>query len=271
MNDTISQKQTFLTRMEKWPYVKAVLLTGVMLAILVLGVQMGNAMDVSMAVSSTLARVVAVSLMVYLLIHANIFSLFNDWSFNLRKILSMLVLAVPIATAIAMVGLSMSGDPTDINQVAFYLFNMQMVGIYEEFMFRALIFAGFVYVYMKQGRDNPVMLAIAVVVFAFGIMHIINLFTGKPVVDTIAQIIMASLVTYAFCALVLITRNIWVAGILHGLFNSTSVTTLLDGTGLGENINGAIVAIVFSGVLYFILKSDDGDDFMADLKSLTQK
>ena len=101
-----------------------------------------------------------------------------------------------------------------VPETILYILSMCFVGFLEEVIFRGLLFKG-------MCKTN-VTAAIVVSSITFGMGHIVNLFLGEPLMDTLFQLIYASAVGFCFTAVFYVTGSILPCVISHGVVNSLS-------------------------------------------------
>lgn len=132
----------------------------------------------------------------------------------------------------------------------FVVVSMAFVGFVEELVFRGFLFKAM----LKNGRVKTAVIVSSV---TFGIGHILNLFTGHELAETLRQIVFA--VTYGF----LVTMVFYKSGSLlpcilsHSLFDmfaefaSADASPLLDWIG-----HGVTVILTVAYCLYLIKRVD---------------
>jgi len=96
-----------------------------------------------------------------------------------------------------------------------YMISMCFVGILEEVIFRGMLFKG-------MCRSN-ITFAIIVSSLAFGMGHIVNLFLGGPVFDTLLQLIYASAIGFCYTAVFYVSGSILPCILSHAVVNATNV------------------------------------------------
>ena len=105
-------------------------------------------------------------------------------------------------------------EDSGLSNIIIFLLSALLVGLTEEIAFRSLIFP------LLAKQTNQIVLSMIVSSMIFGSVHYINLFK-QP--DNIAGISSQALLAFSigmfFCGLLLRTRNIYVLGFLHFLFN----------------------------------------------------
>ena len=100
-------------------------------------------------------------------------------------------------------------------EILLYILSMCFVGILEEVIFRGLLFKG-------MCRSN-VTAAIIVSSLTFGVGHIVNLFLGEPVFDTLLQLVYASAIGFCYTALFHVSGSILPCIFSHAFVNSTNI------------------------------------------------
>lgn len=91
------------------------------------------------------------------------------------------------------------------------------IGMYEEFLCRGWIQNEFIERYGKTKRQ--IIRSIILASLIFGGMHIINVFAGQTLFETIMQIIQATAAGIFLGSVYYKTKNIWSVIILHGFFD----------------------------------------------------
>lgn len=99
--------------------------------------------------------------------------------------------------------------------IVLYMCAMILVGFLEEIIFRGFLF--------KMMEKDNVKSAIIVSSITFGFGHIINLFNGAEVIQTILQIIQACSLGYLFVVIFYKSGSIWPCIITHSAINALSV------------------------------------------------
>ena len=102
----------------------------------------------------------------------------------------------------------------DILETVLFILSMCFVGFLEEVIFRGLLFKG-------MCRSN-VTVAILVSSLTFGMGHIVNLFLGAPVFDTMLQLVYASAIGFCYTALFHTGGSILPCILSHIFVNSNS-------------------------------------------------
>ena len=90
-------------------------------------------------------------------------------------------------------------------------------GLFEEVLYRGLVLKMLL---RKTGHSKKGVIFACVISSAiFGLLHIVNVFAGAPVLSTISQIIHATATGLFFAAVFLRTKKLWIPILLHGLLN----------------------------------------------------
>lgn len=109
-------------------------------------------------------------------------------------------------------GINVNNTPKEI---LFHILTMLNVGFIEEIIFRG-------YLFRMMEKDN-VKAAVAVSSITFGIGHIVNLFNGAQLVETLLQICYATAVGYLFVVIFRKSKSIVPCIIAHSVNNALSV------------------------------------------------
>ncbi|MGL4607819.1 MAG: CPBP family intramembrane glutamic endopeptidase [Eubacteriaceae bacterium] len=118
------------------------------------------------------------------------------------------------------------------------------VGIFEEALFRGIIFESFLFDFGKTRKG--IMQAAIVTSFIFGFSHVyLDFFKGNPITGSFVMLVFLKTVEsgmfgFFLAALYLRTKSIWGVALVHGLFDFFSVApSFLMGTGLSIGYTGA--------------------------------
>ena len=98
------------------------------------------------------------------------------------------------------------------------LFGMEP-GITEEGICRVILMG--IMMHLAQGRKNRLVLAVGLSSGIFGLLHLINIFSGAPVVVTLFQVMYATAIGLLFAAVYARTRNIIATMIIHSLIDAS--------------------------------------------------
>lgn len=91
------------------------------------------------------------------------------------------------------------------------------VGLFEELIFRGLILF-FLLQKLPKNREG-LLLSIIISSALFGLMHLFNIFDGANIGATLLQVMYSFAMGLVWAIIVLKTRNIWLAVILHSIYN----------------------------------------------------
>lgn len=116
----------------------------------------------------------------------------------------------------------------------FAVVSMMLIGFLEEMIFRGFLFRAI----EKQSLKR----AIIISAVTFGIGHIINLLTGQATLDTVAQMLYAIAIGFAFILAFHRGKSMWPMIITHSLIDATSKFRNYDNAQFGT----------FANVLYLI-------------------
>ena len=102
-------------------------------------------------------------------------------------------------------------------RVFLFLVECLSVGFFEEIIFR-----GFLLMFLIKALShmkNKIILSIFISSALFGLIHLLNLFSGASIGDTLLQVGYSFLVGMLWAVLFLKTNNLWLIMILHALYN----------------------------------------------------
>lgn len=103
---------------------------------------------------------------------------------------------------------------TKIELVCFSI-SMLLIGFIEEIIFRGFLF--------KSLEKENLNRAIIISSITFGIGHIVNLFTGAALLETLLQICYSMSIGFLFVAIFYKGKSLWPCIITHGLVNAFSI------------------------------------------------
>ena len=112
------------------------------------------------------------------------------------------------------------------------------IGFIEEIIFRGFLFK-------MMSKDN-VKIAIIVSSITFGMGHIINLFNGAQIIQTLLQICYATSVGYLFVTIFHKSKSLIPCIITHSLVNSLSIFNIETSTFYISSIFLIIVPLVYA-------------------------
>ena len=123
-------------------------------------------------------------------------------------------------------------------EIIFHILNMINIGFIEEIIFRGFLFK-------MMSKDN-VKIAIIVSSITFGMGHIINLFNGAQIIQTLLQICYATSVGYLFVTIFHKSKSLIPCIITHSLVNSLSIFNIETSTFYISSIFLIIVPLVYA-------------------------
>lgn len=103
---------------------------------------------------------------------------------------------------------------TKIELVCFSI-SMLLIGFIEEIIFRGFLF--------KSLEKENLNRAIIISSITFGIGHIVNLFTGAALLETLLQICYSMSIGFLFVAIFYKGKSLWPCIVTHGLVNAFSI------------------------------------------------
>lgn len=145
------------------------------------------------------------------------------WMFKFNEPYKSFLIIIPgIIVAINNFPISayMNGRTTVIEPVYnIYLFLLESfsVGFFEEIIFRGLILV--LLLEKLSEKSFGLLKAIVISSLIFGFVHLINLFDGASIGNTVLQVGYSFLIGLLFAVFYLKTKNIWLIMILHALYN----------------------------------------------------
>lgn len=124
----------------------------------------------------------------------------------------------------------------DMIETILYVISMVCVGFLEEVIFRGFLFVGMAKTNVKS--------AIIVSSLTFGIGHIVNLFNGQDILDTLLQIIFAVAVGFALVIIFYKGKSLLPCIVFHALNNSLSAFEKTSTTKTDMILVGAFIVIL---------------------------
>lgn len=124
----------------------------------------------------------------------------------------------------------------DMIETILYVISMVCVGFLEEVIFRGFLFVGMAKTNVKS--------AIIVSSLTFGIGHIVNLFNGQDILDTLLQIIFAVAVGFALVIVFYKGKSLLPCIVFHALNNSLSAFEKTSTTKTDMILVGAFIVIL---------------------------
>jgi len=103
----------------------------------------------------------------------------------------------------------------------FYIISMCFVGFLEELIFRGILFSEL----MDASKDSVFFMSSAFIIscVSFGMGHIVNLFLGAPLADTLLQLVYATAIGFLYITIFVMSGSIIPCIVSHAFVNCTSV------------------------------------------------
>lgn len=121
-------------------------------------------------------------------------------------------------------------------EVILYMISMIFVAFLEEVIFRGLLF--------KAMAKDGIKLAIIVSSLTFGMGHIINIFLGEALLETLLQLVYASAIGFVYTAIFYVSGSIMPCIISHSVVNMTSI--LANNVSAMTNIVVAVIQTILA-------------------------
>jgi membrane protease YdiL (CAAX protease family) len=124
-----------------------------------------------------------------------------------------------------------------------YVASMLCVGFLEELIFRGFLF--------RTIEKENLTRAIIISSVTFGIGHIVNLFSGQDLLETIGQILFAVIVGFTLAILFHTGKRLVPCMVFHGLFNALSLAAHDEAlySVLGSPLAATVILVAASAVL----------------------
>ena len=137
---------------------------------------------------------------------------------------------------------------TSFLEIFLYILSMCFVGFLEEVIFRGFLFKG-------MCKSN-VTAAIIVSSVTFGVGHIVNLFLGEPVFDTLLQLVYASAIGFCYTTIFHVSGSVLPCVLSHAFVNSTSIFAMTPSPAADIGITVAQTALGVGYGLWLLRKSN---------------
>ena len=125
--------------------------------------------------------------------------------------------------------------------------SMALVGFAEEMIFRGFLFKAML-------KDGNVRAAIIVASVAFGLGHIVNLFTGQDLTETLYQVVFAAAVGFIFTFAFYKGGSLLPCILAHSLVDVTSVFAADEGSQSLDLILHALVVVIAAAYCFYLAK-----------------
>lgn len=180
--------------------------------------------------------------------------------FTARKTMYLLVIALilGIVSALLAAFFEPTFDLTQLRYLPFLVLICLFTGIFEEGLFRGLVFP--LFAHELKAHKHGVVVAALFSALLFGALHVSNLVTadvGNPIVlgQALAKTLQASLFGFFMAAIFLKTNNIWPIALVHGLYNLFALwpTLLFPGSQATTYLTGSsadLMVLIATTILF---------------------
>jgi membrane protease YdiL (CAAX protease family) len=167
---------------------------------------------------------------------------------NAGSFKSWIIVLIPVVYAILATVYAYTGSidnlmPQSVESI-WTAFNMFTYGLVEEIVFRGLIFYCFILAW--QDRKAGVMNSVLVSSIIFGFGHMLWVLMGKEFELGLLQSLGALISGIFYAALVIQTKSIWPAVIVHGLTNALVYTSISNLPDFQETVHSGLLDLLFS-------------------------
>jgi membrane protease YdiL (CAAX protease family) len=132
---------------------------------------------------------------------------------------------------------------SEARYIVWFALECLSTGLFEEIAFRGVILMTF----LRKRRATHVQLLWGILLSSavFGGLHLINLFSGAGVGDTVLQVGYSFLIGAMYAVILFKTANIWLCVVLHGIFNFGGAVVQYCGRGeIWDTFTVAFTAIL---------------------------
>lgn len=128
------------------------------------------------------------------------------------------------------------------------------IGVFEEVVFRGLILT--VLLQRLPETKQGILIAIVLSSVIFGVIHFVNLVAGASPFDTLLQMGYSFLMGMLWAVVYLKTKNLWMAVLLHALYNMAGLVFVQIGSVYGRYDVLTIITTVLIGLVgaYYYFK-----------------
>ncbi|MBN2605623.1 MAG: CPBP family intramembrane metalloprotease [Bacilli bacterium] len=112
--------------------------------------------------------------------------------------------------------------------ITLFLIFMGSLAVFEELVFRGVVL-NLLRVYLPQTKKG-LFIAIIFSSTLFSFMHILNLFSGASIGNTMLQIGYTFLTGMMFAMIYILTKNIWISIMIHFIYNVGGLLFVFNGT-----------------------------------------
>ena len=125
--------------------------------------------------------------------------------------------------------------------------SMALVGFVEELLFRGFLFKAML-------KDGNVKMAIIISSLTFGLGHIINLFTGQDLIETLNQVIFAVAIGFIFTMVYYKSGSLLPGILAHSIIDVTSVFAADEGSYLLNIILHVVIIVISVAYCLYLAK-----------------
>lgn len=219
-------------------------------------------LDTSLNTSLTRLIGAAVFLIIALYLGYDVLSPKKAFSKRFRFIIPCLVVAVNNLPSVALLrhDAKVTGDGLEI---AFFAVECVFVAIFEELAFRGVLFLSI----LKNCKSRKGIFASILISSAlFGLFHMVNLIYGASFSSVMLQVGYSTLIG-CMCAFVLLkTHSVWLAVIVHAVYNFCGQIVPRLGEGEMLNVTQIIITVIISlfCAIYILISLNKTDISEAD-------
>ncbi|MBE5749869.1 MAG: CPBP family intramembrane metalloprotease [Clostridiales bacterium] len=131
-------------------------------------------------------------------------------------------------------------------EVLLFIFYCVLIGVFEEIVFRGIIFPSLLSRFEKSKKGLIKSMIISSVIF--GVAHIVNAFSGAGIIETLLQVVYSSLIG-GLCAFAFVkTNNIVSSIVVHALYNFCGLLFNAK-IGLGLGVSFDLPTVIITAVL----------------------
>ena len=138
-----------------------------------------------------------------------------------------------------------------VQEVLLFIFYCVLIGVFEEIVFRGIIFPSLLSRFEKSKKGLIKSMIISSMIF--GVAHIVNAFSGAGTIETLLQVVYSSLIG-GLCVFAFVkTNNIVSSIVVHALYNFCGLlfnAKIGLGFGVSFDLHTVIITVVI-GVLVF--------------------
>lgn len=128
-------------------------------------------------------------------------------------------------------------------EIAFFAVECVFVAVFEELAFRGVLFLS---ILKNHGNRKGIFVSILISSALFGLFHMVNLIYGASLGSVMLQVVYSTLVG-CMCAFVLLrTHSVWLAALVHAVYNFCG--QIVPRLGEGEMLNAPqiIITVIIS-------------------------